>query len=90
MFAPMEQGRKNIILYIYIELTQISKKLSQFKKYIYAGKCFPTHKTLWGLSVKYLNHDFQFSKLSMKTDLENELMVAKFILASPLTTGKYS
>ena len=24
-----------------------------------------------------LNHDFQFSKLSVKTDLENELMVAE-------------
>ena len=81
----MEQGRKNIILYIYIELTQIlKKKLPQFKKCIYAEKCFPTHKTLWGLSVKYLNPDFQFSKLSMKTDLENELMVAKFILSSSL------
>ena len=86
----MEQGRKNIILYIYIELTQISKKLPQFKKCICAGNCFPTHKTLWGLSVKYLNHDFQFSKLSMKIDLENELMVAKFILAFPLTMGKNS
>ena len=29
------------------------------------------------LAFKNLNHDFQFSKLSVKTDLENELMVAK-------------
>ena len=29
------------------------------------------------LTFKNLNHDFQFSKLSVKTDLENELMVAK-------------
>ena len=29
------------------------------------------------LPFKNLNHDFQFSKLSVKTDLENELMVAK-------------
>ena len=85
----MEHGRKNIILYTYIELTQISKKLPQFKKCINAGKWFSTHKTLWR-SVKNLNRDFWFSKLSMKTDLENELMVAKFILASLLTMGKYS
>ena len=29
------------------------------------------------LPFKNLNHDFQFSKLSVKTDLENELMVAE-------------
>ena len=29
------------------------------------------------LPFKNLNHDFQFSKLSMETDLENELRVAK-------------
>ena len=42
------------------------------------------------LPFKNLNDDFQFSKLSMKIDLENELMVAKFILAFPLTMGKNS
>ena len=40
--------------------------------------------------LKNLNRDFWFSKLSMKTDLENELMVAKFILSSPLNMGKYN
>ena len=29
------------------------------------------------LPFKNINHDFQFSKLSVKTDLEDELMVAK-------------
>ena len=29
------------------------------------------------LPFKNLNHDFQISKLSVETDLENELMVAK-------------
>ena len=42
------------------------------------------------LPFKNLNDDFQFSKLSVKRDLENELMVAKFILAFPLTMGKNS
>ena len=41
----------------------------------HAGKCFPAHKTLC-LPFKNLNDDFQFSKLSVKRDLENELMVA--------------
>ena len=29
------------------------------------------------LPFKNLNHDFQFSKLSVKTDLENKLLVAE-------------
>ena len=74
----MEQGRKNITLYINIEFTQMLKKKKNYlnlRNTFHAGKCFPAHKTLC-LPFKNLNDDFQFSKLSVKRDLENELMVA--------------
>ena len=73
----MVQGRKNITLYINIEFTQMLKKnYLNLRNTFHAGKCFPAHKTLC-LPLKNLNDDFQFSKPSVKRDLENELMVAE-------------
>ena len=51
------------------------KNYLNLRNTFHAGKCFPAHKTLC-LPFKNLNDDFQFSKLSVKRDLENELMVA--------------
>ena len=73
----MEQGRKNITLYINIEFTQmLKKKLPQFEKHISCWSVSELTRPSVCLPFKNLNDDFQFSKLSVKRDLENELMVA--------------
>ena len=57
--------------------TNIKNNHLNFRNMFHVAKCFPTHKTSVCLPVKNLNHDFQFSKLSVKTDLDNELMDAR-------------
>ena len=57
--------------------TNITKNYLNSRNVFYAGKCFPAHKALCMSPSKNLNWDFQFSKLSVKTDLENKLLVAE-------------
>ena len=57
--------------------TNITKNYLNSRSVFYAGKCFPAHKALGMSPSKNMNHNFQFSKLSVKTDLENKLLVAK-------------
>ena len=76
--SPYGTGKKK---YYTIHKHRIYTNVKKKKNYLnlrntfHAGKCFPAHKTLC-LPFKNLNDDFQFSKLSVKRDLENELMVA--------------
>ena len=65
-FVHSPYGTENFKYYtidIHRVYTDITKKLPQLKKCI--------------LCWKNMNHDFQFSKFSVKTDLENELVVAE-------------
>ena len=76
--SPYGTGNKKYYtidtLRIYINITN---NYLNSRNAFYAEKCFPAHKALCMSPSKNLNHDFQFSKLSVKTDLENELLVAE-------------
>ena len=74
----MEQEVKNITLQIHIEFTQISQKITSIQEmYIMLKSVSQLERPCVSFPFKNLNHDFQISKLSVETDLENELMVAK-------------
>ena len=44
--------KKNYTIHIHRIYKNIQKNLPQFKKCFNAGKCFSTHKTLWGSLLK--------------------------------------
>lgn len=69
----MEQGRKILkTIHKHRIYTNVKKNLPQFEKHL--RKCFPSSQDPLCASLCNLNDDFQFSKLSVKRDLENELM----------------
>ena len=63
---------------MYIEFIQISQKITSIQEmYFMLESVSQLTRPSVCLPFKNLNHDFQFSKLSVKTDLENELLVAE-------------